>query len=142
MTDDLDILDPAPAAVTYRGERLEIRPLQVGQLPALVRSARPVLDAITAADTLPEAGDPALVPLLLDLVENHGERVFEAAALCIDRPVDWVAKGQLDEFVTLASTVIEVNRDFFVRRLGPLLAGRAAGASAPVSGAGPTASSS
>ncbi|MBE2235860.1 MAG: hypothetical protein IAE85_20385, partial [Anaerolinea sp.] len=41
--DDLDTLDPQPAVVQFRGERLEIRPLTVGQLPRFARLAKPII---------------------------------------------------------------------------------------------------
>lgn len=138
---DLDVLDPAPVVVNAGGERLEIRPLTVGALPALVRTARPVIDAVLELTELPGEDDAGgLIELLMDLIENHGAQVFEAAALCTGRDVAWVQSLDLGEFTELATTVFEVNRDFFVRRLAPLLAARAAKA-AP-SGDGPTASSS
>jgi hypothetical protein len=146
MNDALDVLEPQAREVSYRGERLEIRPLTVGQLPRLVRTARPVLDALFAQQALPEMPaegatvDRDTLELLLDLVGDHGDAVFEAAALAVGRDAEWVAGGDPAEFAELATAVIEVNRDFFVRKLAPLLGGRAAIPDA--SGAGQTASSS
>lgn len=143
MTDDLDVLEPTGSSVTYLGEALTIRPLAVGCVPRLVRTCRPVIDTVMALDAIPDENDPAIVNLMLDLIEKHGERVFEAAAICIDKPADWVARGGIDEFVVLARKVIEVNRDFFVQKLAPLLGGRAAAVAKALSnGGGPTPSSS
>lgn len=142
MSDDLDVLDPAGSSVTFRGEVIEVRAIPVGALPKLVREARPVIDRLLELDALPEdADDGALVTILLDLIENHGERVFAAAAICTGRDQAWLEGGDIDQFVVLAMKVVEVNQDFFVRRLAPLLAGLG-GKVAAMTGAGPTPSSS
>jgi hypothetical protein len=146
MTDELDVLAPSGASVTVGGKPVDIRPLTIGQLPKLVREARPVIDAVLELEDLPEEDSADMVALVLDLIENHAERVFAAASICSGLPVQEVEAADLDEFVLLASKVVEVNRDFFVRKLGPLLAGRAkangAGEGSEANGAGPTPSSS
>jgi hypothetical protein len=146
MTDELEVLAPAGASVMVGGRLVEIRPLTIGQLPKLVREARPVIDAVLELEEIPEEDSADMVSLVLDLIENHAERVFAAAAICTGLPKEQVEGADLDEFVLLATKVVEVNRDFFVQRLGPLLAGRAkangAGEGSAASGAGPTPSSS
>jgi hypothetical protein len=109
----------------YRGERIEVKPLTIGQLPKLVRTARPVVNAVLALQSLPEDSDgDGFVDLLVGLVADHGEAIYQAAAICIGKTPEWVAGGDLDEFVVLAKALVEVNRDFFVQRLGPLLGSR------------------
>lgn len=148
MTDDLDVLEPAATAVSFRGEQVEITPLTVGHLPRLVRLARPVIDALLELDPeqlariAPVGGAPGAgadtLAVLMQLVGDHGESVIDALALCTGRKREWIASGELDEFVALAATVIGVNRDFFTRKLAPLLASQGwAG-----TGAGKTRSSS
>ena len=41
--DDLSLLDPPVQQVTFRGERLEVRPLVLGQIPCFSRMVRPVV---------------------------------------------------------------------------------------------------
>lgn len=147
MTDELEVLEPTGVAVEFRGESVEITPLTVGHLPRLVRMARPVIDALMALD--PEAldkvaavgadSDADQLGVVFDLVGEHGDAVIDAAAFCSGRNRDWVAGGDLAEFIALVRAVIGVNRDFFTRKLGPLLASQA---KARAIGAGPTRSSS
>lgn len=140
MTATLEVLEPSGSSVSYRGETVEVRPLTIGQLPKLVRTARPVINAVLSLQSLPDDTETtAFVDLIVDMLADHGESIYQAAAICIGKPVDWVADGELDEFVQLAKAVIEVNRDFFVQRLGPLLANRA---NNPATGGGLTRSSS
>lgn len=141
MADDLDVLEPSGSSVTYRDERLEIKPLKIGQLPKLVRTARPVIDAVLALEAMPDENSTDMVTLVMDLIEHHGDQVFEAAGICTGKAPEWLQDGDIDEFILLAKTVFEVNRDFFDRKLAPLLGGRAAKLER-VPGSGPTPSSS
>lgn len=136
-SDELEVLEATPSVVEYQGQRLELQPLTIGQLPKFVRIARPVINALldTDLDKLAEGAD---VDLLLDLIDQHGDKVFDAAAMVTGKPRDWLEAGDIAEFIALAQAIVAVNRDFFTRKLAPLLAGRAK----PSSGNGPTASSS
>ncbi|PRH82634.1 hypothetical protein [Arenimonas caeni] len=140
MSDELEVLEPAGSSVQYRGEAIEVRPLEIGQVPQLVRKCRGAVNVVLAMDSLPDTNELGFLDLVMDLVGSHGEELYEGVAICVGREPGWVAKGNLDEFVVLATAVFEVNRDFFVQRLAPLLgAGRK---SPPASGDGPTPSSS
>jgi hypothetical protein len=124
VTGALDVLEPEARAIEYQGERLEIRPLTIGMLPKFVRLARPIIDALVDAD-LAQLQDGDELDVLLDLVVDHGEASLAAAALVTGKPQAWIESGDLAEFIALATAVFEVNRDFFTRKLAPLLAGRA-----------------
>lgn len=142
-SDGLDVLAPSGASVTYRGEDIAVSPIKIGAIPAIVRSARPVIDALFDNGGVPASGSTDELSLLLTLIGDHGDGVFAAVALCIDRDEAWVRKGDAAEFYELAKTILQVNRDFFIRRLAPLLGGRAAElASLLSSGDGKTPSSS
>jgi hypothetical protein len=119
--EDLEILDPAPTEVTFRGERLEIKPLTVGQLPKFLRLARPLLSSLLDSETDLE-GDGAIVDLLVGAIADHGECAIDAAALVTGKPIDWFSEGNPAEFLRLAIAVFKVNRDFFLQELVPLLA--------------------
>lgn len=125
MTDELEVLEPSGTCVTCRGERIEVKPLTIGQLPRLVRRSRPAINAVLALEQIPDASDFAFIDLLLQLAESHGEAVYEGVGICVDRSPEWMADLPPDEFLVLGRAVYEVNRDFFVQRLGPLLAARA-----------------
>ena len=144
MTDDVSVLEPSGSSVPYQGRVIDVRPIKVGQVPAIVRAARPVIDAVLALESLPDGNDAALVDVLLDLLGNHGDAVFVAAALFTGEPEDVLREGDIDEFIRLATAVIGVNRDFFAQRVAPLLKERAAAVRAAglSNGAGPIPSSS
>lgn len=139
-SDELEVLEPEGSSVKYRGEAVEVRPLQVGQIPKLVRKAKGAVNVVLAMDHLPDTNDLGFIDLLMDMAGTHGEELYEGVAICVGKDPTWIAGGELDEFVLLATRVFEVNRDFFVRRLVPLLG--AARAAKETNGAGPTPSSS
>lgn len=122
MADALEAIAPSTHSVDYAGQRLEIQPLTVGQIPGVVRRARPVINAVMALEAVSDEDEEALLDLALDLVESRGDEVFEAVALMTGAEVELVKRGSLDEFVRLAMTVYRVNRDFFAQRLAPLVA--------------------
>lgn len=141
MTDELEVLEPSGSSVKYQGASVEVRPLTVGQLPRFVREVKPILGQLQAlAPLIDESADgEQMLAGVLDLIEEHGERLQRAVAIATGLTDAVVAKGGIDEFVALAKKVIEVNADFFARKLVPqLVAARAAQAS----GSGPTRSSS
>lgn len=137
--DGLDVLEPQARDITIGGERLEIRPLAIGAYPKIIRLARPIVDSLLKMDELPDEGPASdKIELVLEMLDQHGERVFQCVAIAIGREVSWVEALDGAEFIDLAVKVYEANRDFFVQKLAPLLAK----VRATKSGRGPTQSSS
>lgn len=116
MADDLDVLDPAPRRVRFRGEQLELRPVKIGDLPAFSRLVRPVI-AEFSGNRHPQ-WDESDDLMIVELTELHGEAIIEAAAIATGRPVDWIAEVEnAAELVDLVREIVEVNRDFFIRAM-------------------------
>jgi hypothetical protein len=127
MTDsDLDVLAPPWQEITLAGKPLTITPLVVGELPAMLRAVQPFVREF--------AGEPDWPALL----GEHGEAVLAALALGSRQPREWVDALPLDEALTLAAAVFEVNADFFVQRLAPTIGALAQGLSARLAGATPS----
>lgn len=126
--EELAALFPEPRTVTVAGEAIELRPITVGKLPELTRAVRPMMGAFAGGE-----------PDWMALIEEHGERLIAACAVATGRKREWIAELMPDEFIALCSAVVEVNLDFFVRRMAPAFEGFAARieALAPT-GAGPT----
>lgn len=105
--DTFAALPPVPVYVEIAGERIDLSPLKVGEVPAFARTVQPIAASLSAS------------PDWLALLAEHGEAVIAAIAIATRRPVDWVAGLDLDEAVRLAEAVFGVNADFFIRRLLP-----------------------
>ncbi len=100
-------LPPVPLSIEIAGERIDLTPLKVGEVPAFARAVQPIAVGLSAS------------PDWLALLAEHGEAVIAAIAIATRRPVDWVAGLDLDEAVRLAEAVFGVNADFFIQRLLP-----------------------
>lgn len=85
-----------------------IEPVLVEHLPAFLRAVTPVAQQLLSGDWL-------------GALAEHGDRVIEATAIgaCVDR--SWLDKQRPDVLIKLASRVIEVNADFFVHQVLPLI---------------------
>ena len=113
MTDsstDFQTFPPVPQVVTVAGTALELTPIRLGELPRILAAVRPI------------AADLSAEPDWLALLARHGEAVLELLALATRRDRAWIEGLALDEAVTLAAAVFEVNADFFVRQVAPSIA--------------------
>ena len=108
-SDTFAALPPVPVTLVIGGERLELTPLKVGDLPAFARAVQPVAASLSAS------------PDWLALLAEHGEAVIDAVAIASRRPPEWVTNLALDDAVRLAEAVFEVNADFFIQRVLPSL---------------------
>ena len=109
MGDPFAALPPVPVMLVIDGERLELTPLKVGDVPAFARAVQPVAASLSAS------------PDWLALLALHGEAVIDAVAIASRRPLEWVRDLALDDAVRLAEAVFEVNADFFIQRVLPSL---------------------
>jgi hypothetical protein len=106
----LETFVPEPIVVEIAGETLSIAPLKVGELPTFIRAIRPFAQHLTQdVDWLALFGE-------------RGEDLVSALAVAIRKPREWVAARELDEAIRLSEAVFEVNADFFIQRLAPVLA--------------------
>jgi hypothetical protein len=130
MTDsntDFQTFPPVPQVVTVAGTAVELTPIRLGELPRILAALRPL-----AAELSTEL---AAEPDWLDLLGRHGEAVLELLTLATRRDRAWIEGLALDEAVTLACAVFEVNADFFVRQVAPSIA-RSGERLAPILSAG------
>ncbi len=138
--DSLDILDPAPTVVQFRGERLEILPLTIGQLPAFSRLVRPIIAEMLGGQHPQWAGDDNT--MLVELLELHGEAIIQAVAIAARRPVEFIADNKDSaELLALAYTIVGANRDFFTRAMKAIMSAQSLARDLPSSTAGLTTSS-
>ncbi|MGH8521943.1 MAG: hypothetical protein ACREU9_11115 [Gammaproteobacteria bacterium] len=108
------------------GKTLEVVPLTVGQLPAFARAIRSLAPALQGGEAD-----------WLGLLAEHGESMIAAVGIATGLKHEDLAGLPPDEFVALAAALMEVNMDFFVRRLTPAV-NAAAEKIVTVSGAGAT----
>lgn len=116
--DDLQALaEPLGLDVAVNGETLSVEPMRVRDIAPFARAAAPFWvevqqrllgEGLTAADILALAGE-------------HGEAFTAAVAVAVRRDPAWVADLLPDDLVRLVGAAVEVNANFFVRRLLPTI---------------------
>lgn len=108
---------------TAAGEEVEIAPVKVRQLAAVVKAADPVFGALAALSALPpqEQGG-AFAALLVARLDD----VIALVSVLTGRPAEWFQDLDLGDLAGIASLAIEVNADFFVHRLLPAISGMGA----------------
>lgn len=123
---DLDKLFPDRDVQLPGGEKITVRPLFFGQLPKAVKLLRPITEAIRSAGIAAFDGkDFSLAsdwPLKLpQLMDEGGEGLIEFVAFATSKPRAWFDTIGADDGIALTKAVFEVNGDFFVARVAPML---------------------
>ncbi|MDP2786256.1 MAG: hypothetical protein Q8O38_16935 [Sulfurimicrobium sp.] len=108
---ELETLFPQPIEIIVAGKSLSILPIKVGKLPAFIRAVAPFFAVFK------QGGEVDFIVLLAD----HGDSVLDACA--IGSGTDRAFIDDLDpaQLVNIAQLVVEVNMDFFTRRLVPVI---------------------
>lgn len=114
--DEFSAIDPEPTVVEFRGKKVSIRPLRVGQLPQFARVIEPMAGSMAAAMDNFGPGQ------FLDLLAFHGDRLIDAVAIGSGVSRSEIEAADPAELLALALPVVKVNADFFARRLLPALA--------------------
>lgn len=110
-----DIIEPLPSKVRILDREVEVRALKLGQLLAITQLFQGGKLANVKADSD-----------LLDIIEALPEEMIQLASIATGLTREELGQAELDEFVMLCATILEKNRDFFARRLGPSLKALAA----------------
>src|SRR5690606_12880900 len=96
--------------VNCRGERLEIRPLTIGQLPGFARSLGPVIEAVNRSlDKEVAIADIFSLEFVMRLVEEYTDHLVKAVSVAVRKDEGWVGEVQADEFLELVTAILAVN---------------------------------
>ena len=125
-TDDMAALFPG-RDITIAGETMRISPFFFGQLPRAVQLLRPLAETMRTAEIMSFDGGqvqlasdwPLKVP---QIVGDVGEALLDLLAFITGKPRVWFDTLAADDGVKLTRACFEVNGDFFVKRIAPLLA--------------------
>ncbi len=105
---DLASLSPQAKRVTVAGRDFDLSPVRMGQLAAFSEAVMPVVPLVLAGR-------------VLEAATGHYEGMKAALAIAAKAEPDWLDNLAPDDFLRLVAAVVEVNGDFFVRRLTPLI---------------------
>lgn len=148
MADDLEVLFP-DEVVEVAGGPVTIHPFYFGQLSRVVKFCRPVVKALLESgimtvtvntdNTSTITIDQNFIPKLFTLLDDAVEPLMGLVAFALGKPREWLDKLPMDVGIELTQKIWEINSNFFVKRVMPILAKqfsqfRSAGAtSSPVS---------
>lgn len=107
---NLNAFSSEPVTIEIAEEALEITPIKVGEIPRILVAIKSFADLLTVDDID-----------WIALITQHGEQLLAAMAIAARKPQAWIDALSLDEAVLLATTLFEVNSDFFVHRVAPAL---------------------
>lgn len=126
---EFSVLETVVREVDFRGGKLKVSPLKVGQIPAFTRAIRPCIAAIAGfIVSVPSdgaaggGGEPKVefdvdVEKIATLIGDHGESITEAVSIATKVPRAIMDDTSPEEFLVLATAVVGVNVDFFGRAM-------------------------
>lgn len=113
MNDDINAVSTSPTKLSKWGE---ITPLKVREIPSFSRAISPIAGQVF------EIFKSGIKPAdLVNLVGEHGELVIQAVAIASRLEQSVLDDMEIDEFIELTVLVLEVNVDFFIHRLMPVI---------------------
>lgn len=110
-THELEALFPETQTLLVNDREVDVSPLKIGEVPRVLKALRGV--------ALPMDGEG--VDVLALLSGEHGEAALEAVRIACRVEREWLDALPVDTAIQLAFRVVEVNADFFVRRVLPAL---------------------
>lgn len=119
MEQDVELLFPQGKQVTVKKEVLTIMPYGFGQFPRVLKAIKDIADKVP--DTKPTAEGVVSMGTkeITELVISAGEPVVQLCAIATKKDIKWFDDVPSDQAVDLLTAIVEVNRDFFVKRLQP-----------------------
>lgn len=118
---DIAVAIPEDVFVTVGGEKVEIKRLKVGSLTRVMRIAAPFYEEVRDLKAKSDKDGTQFGLDVYGTVVKYSESAIEVVAVMTDKPVEWVEELELDALVAIFTAIIEVNLDFFLQRLIPLL---------------------
>lgn len=122
LTTSLETLIPQPVEIEIGGKNISILPIKVGKLPAFIRAVAPFIGAFKQSSEVD----------FIALLGDHGDAVLDACAIGSGLPRAEIDELDPAQLVRIAQAIVEVNMDFFIRRLGPAVSQAAARATAMI----------
>lgn len=109
----LNQIIPTVKTQHFNGVDVAITRFKMGRLPAVMAAIAPLKNMLNLSDKLD-------LPSLFML---HGDECLNLLAVLADQPRKFVDELEVDEGVSLLSDLLEVNADFFIQQVLPLLTG-------------------
>lgn len=114
LESDLDKIIPQPNVVTVGGKDIEVKTMKVKQLSATIKAIQPFAAAFKAQRDSFDAAE---------IVMSHTDNVVDLVVILTGESKEFVEDLGIDELVIVFTKLVEVNLDFFIQKVLPLLSG-------------------
>lgn len=119
---ELSVLFPGKEVTLNSGEVIKVEPFKFGQLPLALKLAQK-LGGILA--DMYKSGEfqnkEKTVANVIAVLSEGGEDLIQLIGLCISKDREWFNTLQGDEGLILTTAFLEVNIDFFTKKMMPQL---------------------
>lgn len=115
---ELEILFPQGIEVTLKEELFTVKPFTLGQIPLVMAAMQKIAGPAQAALYSGKAQDAAT---LMGIFAVAGEDIIKLIAKIINKPEEYVNSLEMDESVKLIEAIVNVNKDFFLKKVTPIL---------------------
>ncbi len=112
---DIQAVIPQSDELTIAGEVIKIEAAKVGKLPQILQVIQPIAHLITNV----KSGER---PDLSGLFMLYASDALELTSILADKSRAWVDSLNIDDALNLFTRLLEVNLDFFISRVLPLVA--------------------
>lgn len=130
MSEDLKALFPIEV-VEVTGGQVKAHPFYFGQLSRVAKLCKPIVEALISSGIMTITSntdntstikiDNDFIPKLFQIMSDATEPVLCLVAFAVDKPRDWLDSLPVDDGIRLTTKIWEVNSDFFVKRVMPML---------------------
>jgi hypothetical protein len=121
-TKEIELLFPQGKTITLKGKEHIIKPFGFGKFPKLLRLLKGIkVDYAPKSleETIEVAKEIAKTSVIMDIITDNSDRVVEVCELATNQKKEFFDDLPPDEAVMLLHAIIEVNTDFFIKRLQP-----------------------
>lgn len=122
MSEEIQTLFPGKEVTLTSGEVITIKPFTFGQLPKALKIGQKLGTLLADLYKQGKFEDRANVSSnLMVIIGEGGEDLIELIGLGINKPRAWFDNLQGDDGITLTIAFLEVNIDFFTKKMMPQL---------------------
>lgn len=108
---DISAVIPEYKTLTIAGGEVVIRQIKLGQIPAVLRAVQPITHMLKQDQPLD----------LQSMFMLYAGDCLTLLQVLSGKPADWINALDIDDGIRLFTSLLEVNIDFFVLRILPLL---------------------
>lgn len=115
---DLDIIFPNGIELELSGKQVTVKKFKFGQLPKVMKALKTIAEPAIAAI---QKGQQPDLALFMEIGADVSGDLMQLMADCIGQPLSFIEDLDPDEGIKLISAFLEVNADFFIKKVLPEL---------------------